>query len=274
VPKAVVRASSEVVFDFPQAKTSEPEGRFELRGLPAGPWRLEARSADLASDSVAVQLQPDQPVESVRLVLSQRREVAGLVVGPEGQGLPGVRVIGRLEQERQFLSEEIPEAYTDVDGQFKLRLPPKTEGVQLTVFPPGFAVTQVRVDARRGEPAVIPVRQVGGTVVLSYEDGSEPSRLPRRRRLSLFHEFGVGFLQALDDWARLHGRQPDEPGRFAVPMLEPGPYTACFDVGDLAFLSGRVPAGAGDRCASGELVPGSELVLTVPVPRDRDRRVR
>jgi hypothetical protein len=250
--------------------STAPDGRFEILALKPQGWRLEASSDDggggMASESVRVQLGADQAAEGIRLMMRRRVKLSGLVVSPEGQGIPGANVIANLEQADVFLSSTIPETFTDVAGQFELRLPAGAHGVQLTVLPPGFAITQVRVEAGRPEPLVIPVSPIGGTIVLSYaRDPSQPAAL-QRVSTTLFHDFRVGLPSALLEWATANGADESDPGTFVIPMVEPGQYTACFDAWLPTFASGRLTASVTRQCASGALAPFGELRLRLPAP--------
>jgi Carboxypeptidase regulatory-like domain len=276
VPGARVRAGAEALGELLETKASQPEGRFELRGLELGEWLLEATDGrfDTGSSSEALSLQlasRDQKVEDVRLVLRQRIKLSGLVVGPTGQGVPVASILAFIEQEHRELALLTPQALTDVGGQFTLGLPAGTAGVVLTVFPPGFAATQMRIDARRSEPLVIPVHPAGGTVVVRFDE--EPEVTPSaRHRIRLFREHLLPGTMDLQEWATLNGQETGIPGRLVVPMLDPGRYIACIDPPPSVSRSGRLPAGAGGRCASGELSAYGELDLALPAAGDAPRR--
>ena len=256
--------------DATTVRSTAPDGKFEIVALKPQGWRLEAASDDggagMASESVRVQVGADQPAEGIRLTMHPRIKLSGLVVSPEGQGIPGANVIANLEQTDVFLSSTIPETYTDIDGQFELRLPAGAHDVQLTILPPGFAIVQVRVEAGRPEPLVIPASPIGGTIVLSYaRDPSQPAAL-QRLSTTLFRDFRVGLPSALLEWAAAHGADESDPGAFVIPMVEPGQYTACFDAWLPTFASGRLTARVAKECASGVLAPFGELRLRLPTP--------
>jgi Carboxypeptidase regulatory-like domain len=272
VPGARVRAGAPALGELLSTKASQPEGRFELRALEPGEWILDAAEGRFdtgtSSESLTLQLASrDQQAEGVRLVLRKRIKLSGLVVGPTGQGVPGASVLGFIEQGDRDLVLFAPQATTDVGGQFTLGLPADTEGMVLTVFPPGFAVTQVRIDARRAEPLVLPVHPAGGTVVVRFAE--DPESVPSvRHRIRLSREHLLPGTAILEDWTRLNGHPAGQPGRLVVPMLEPGRYTACVDPAPSVLRSGRLPAGAGGRCASGELGPYGEIELALPAAGD------
>jgi hypothetical protein len=249
--------------------TSREDGTFELRGLEPGDWRIEAEASGpehrrLHAEIVEVHLEEKRPVEGLRLILRPRLTLSGQVVGPAGNGIAGVLLYGVLDQEQQLLQRYLPQATTDVSGAFTLDLPARATGLDLFVLAPGFALRQLRVDARRREPLVLPVHQVGGTVVVTYRGGADISDALKQVATSLFHERHIPPGVARH-WAGLQG-PPEAPGRYVIPMLEPGPYTACYDVYDQVYRSGRLSADVAPRCVSGHLAAHGELVLELPVP--------
>ncbi len=267
VPKADVMAVGDQVAS---AVAVAPDGGFEFKGFDPGTWRFEAQAAGgadgLFADSVEISLADHQAVEAVHLVLRKRILVSGQVVTPAGDPLPGAKVTGLIEQAARPLSSVEPSAYSDVNGVFELRLPAETQGLQLTVMPPGYAVTQLRVDARSSAPLVIPVSQVGGTVVVEYASRAAAEAPWLRGSTSLFHEYLLPYPTPLLDWAAINGTVQPSAARFVLPMLEPGRYTACWKTGSLVAASGLLPGGSDASCATGELSPFGELLLNIPVP--------
>jgi hypothetical protein len=251
--------------DFFTVKADE-QGRFELRALEAGDWHLEGTAEiagrSLTSDDIPIRV-GREPVEGVKLVVREQVKLAGIVLGPAGQAVPGAYVYPRIEQEGAPLTLYPPATYTDVDGQFEMRLPAAAEGVQLTVYPPGFAVKTVRIDVRRNPSVTLAVSPLGGTVVLDF--GREPSGL-ELNQLDLFGEYSLGPPSAWRQWAALFG-PPADASKLEIPMLEPGRYTACQGVHSLTYRGGRPPIGNGGQCASGELGPNGTLTLRLPIPK-------
>ena len=260
--------------DRGRAKTSssaqgEP-GRFEIRGLHPGTWQVVASVEDgdqgMSSDPLSVELSADHSPEPLRLVVHRRVEVAGKVVGPGGQPVPGAEVVAYPELASGSFVGWVPRTTTDSAGSFSLNLPAGTAAAELTVLAPGFAVRQVRADPRSHDPLVVPVDQVAGRLVIVYPDRLEkddPPAVVRRLRTSVFHDY----LERTDlaNWAYLHGVAQADPGRFVIPLLEPGHYTACREAED-APPGGEVAAALAGSCASGELGAYGELTLELPKP--------
>lgn len=266
VPGARVRAAGPA-FRSVSTETSAPSGAFELLGLQPGPWNLEASLAEedrrRSSERLRLELEDGEERTSLRLVLLEERRLTGAVIGPDGHGVPGATVLTFPLANGLRASDRLPTEASDVEGVFELSLPARADEVWLSVFPPGFAATQLRVDLDSEAPLLISVDDVGGTLTVRY-DGEltrgERVRGLRARTLIFASSFLLG-SQALESWARAHGNR-QAPDRFVVPRLAPGVYVACLDAGTGPFLTGRPPAD-GEGCVSGTLAPYGELELVL-----------
>ena len=94
---------------------SDMEGRFE-RDVDPGRVILEANSGELRAKQVVIALEPGQVVGDVRLVLVPTPVVAGRVLGPSGDPLPGVRIQGIQDS----MSFDSGPRVTDEEGRFRL----------------------------------------------------------------------------------------------------------------------------------------------------------
>lgn len=262
--------------DLANTRSSESEGDFQFVGLEAGSASIQARlllsGRRLSSDRVPVEVGDREEAQPLRLVLREDFELEGLVVAPHGQGVPGAKVMSRLDSSQRPLLSIMPTATTDVDGAFTLHIPQGAQRVILSVLAPGYALRSLPVDATVGEPLLVELDSAAGTLVVSYSGGEEVPPVLRRHRTELFHPHLVAHSGTLRQWAELNGEAQGDPDLYVVPMLEPGPYTVCYDVGYGIQSTGWLPPGGlPDRCASGVLAPHGELHLTVPVP-DADPR--
>ncbi len=253
----------------PGAKGGEP-GSFEIRGLRPGTWQLVADVDDgdlgMSSDALRVEVAADRPQEDVRLVVRHRVELAGKVVGPSGQPVAGAEVVAYPELASGTFVGWPPRATTDSAGSFSLRLPAGTMAAEVTLLAPGFAVRQSRVDPRSREPLVLGVDQVAGTLVVVYPDRpgkGDLSPVVRRLLTTVFHDFREP--SDLANWAYLHGISQTDPGRFVIPLLEPGRYTACRQADDPP-PGAEVAAALAGSCVSGELSAYGELTLELSKP--------
>lgn len=274
LPRATVDASgpaSEGGRLSHQVRARGEDSSFEIRGFAPGTWRLEGSARpDLGTppyfaEEVEVEVQEGSPAGPIRLVARQERELSGRVIAPNGDGVPGALIVVGLEQGPGRLTRTVRQKVTSVDGTFELHVPPQVGAVQLSVFPPGFAARQVRIELPHLEPIEIPVDPVGGTVVLVPSSDDAPERF-LDLQTGLFGEYFY-YIPFLKIWAGTHGVRQDE-GRLVIPSLEPGLYTACAGVTEQAFNSGRLPPGLESHCDRGILAPHGELVLKVPVPSE------
>jgi hypothetical protein len=257
--------------DAATVRSSDETGDFQFVGLESERVRVQARyvhaGRHLSSDGVAVEIGDREDAQPVRLTLFEDLELEGQVLAPHGQGVPGARVMARLHSTQRQLLSVMPSTTTDVEGLFTLRVPQGTERIILSVLAPGFAVRSFPVDDPGSQPLVVELDQTAGTVVVSYSGGDDLKPALRQHRTELFHPHLVAQSGALRQWVELHGTSPDDPEAYVVPMLEPGLYTACYDVGYSILTAGWLPLGGlPDRCASGVLTPHGVLNLTVPVP--------
>ena len=257
--------------DYLATTNSDGEGTFEISGLQPGSVSVQARYARsgrrLSSERVAVELGDREEAQPVRLTLLEDSSLEGQILAPQGQGVPGARVMARLHDPHGTLLSVMPSSTTDVDGVFNLRLPRGAEQIVLSVLAPGYAVRSLPVQVQRGQPLMVELAPTGGTLVISYEGEDQVSPALLRHRTSLFQPHLVAQSGALRQWAQLHGVTQDDPDRFVIPMLEPVPYTACYKAGFRVLSAGWLPVGGlSDRCASGVLAPHGRLNLTVPVP--------
>jgi len=167
--------------------------------------------------------------------------------------------IEKVTEEEVFLlvdRECCPEALTDLNGTFSLEVPELAEGLQLTVFPPGFACRQVRVNPRSPELVMVLVEAHGGT--LEIQHGAL-----ERYCVGVFGTFSLPFYPYLINWAELNGEANELGDRLTLPMLEPGYYYACRDPGFESQMTGRPPQAGTGHCVGGHLSPYGELSLVL-----------
>jgi hypothetical protein len=238
---------------------SEEDGSFEMRGLRPGEYWLRAitDSPPRRSRIHRFELEDGVATQPFELVLTADRRIEGQVVGPGGRPVIGAKIVGRVEQTpEQPVAARVPEAETGLDGTFSMELAEAAGAVQLTVFPPGFAVRQVRIDSRSPHPVVIPVEPHGGTLRVEYDTATPLDRL------QVFNTFLLPFYPYLVNWATLNGEANTVKGVLSLPMLEPGFYRACGDFDfDVEMTGLATPSQA--RCAGGQLSAYGELELSL-----------
>lgn len=252
------------------------QGTFDFKGLPAGPLRLQVSHDEAGgrttsqSDWLSVTLEDGVDQGPLIIQMLDTYTLSGLVVSPGGDGVPGAQVVALPEHiGGQRLTASVPKIVTDFEGVFEIDLPARAELVQLTVYPPGFAATQQRIALRRDEtsPVIIPVDNVGGTIVLRYEN--PPSQwldTPFELTLNtvLFSPYAHVPLY-LSRWSEGAQRVRATDFEVVFPMVEPGPVRVCFGPEFVALLATAAPVATSleDRCFGGDLPPHGELVLEV-----------
>ena len=251
---------------------------FEIRGLPEGETFLQARYDPSRTDRqgssapTTIELHEDSASGPVRLVVEDSHALAGLVVAPSGEGVVGAQVVALPEPVGAKLSfARIPTAVSDVEGVFEVSVPAHTRSVQLTIFPPGFAVTQQRVslptsaEDSENRPIIVPVEAEGGTLTVTFDGLDDDWRPELRSHVSLWAPMGI-YASQLFQWAGLHAvASPDD--RMVLPMLRPGSYMVCFGRESSLLVGGPEPPGAElvkRACAEGHLAPGGSLELRIP----------
>ena len=254
-----------------------PGNSFDYRGFSPGLMQLEAAidgsisKRDASSRQAEIELSEGLEQGPIRLVLEDHRVISGLVVAPDGQGVPGARVIGLVESNDDLLlRRSIPETTTDIEGVFELPVPAASEFVQLTVFPLGFAIAQQRIDLRSSTngPVILPVDTTSGTVTLQYEIPEAENQRTARMTRSMTQLVAGHVIPGITviPWTRNHGISSSAE-EWVIPGLPPGPISACFGLSLQAWLlnGGELaPELAGEACVEGEVTPGGNLVLTIP----------
>lgn len=247
-------------------RSETPDGRFHFEGLDEGEWVFEAwqtRDGERWSSGLHwTALREGAEPPSLDLVLRRGTKVSGQVLSPSGQPVVGAMVLGVVEQETLSLTNTVLEATTDVDGLFDLPAPPGAGIVQLTVMAPGFALHQVRADARDPSPVIVVVEQTGGTLVLRYDPSSESYQ-----GIRLFHD-ALLVWPFLRRWALANGVRDAMPGRAVFPQMPPGPYSACLLPEPGPYLTSRPPDGDLPGCVEGLLAPFGQLDLALPTGAD------
>ncbi len=259
VAGAVVTAGDFVDGDEQQTQ-SDLQGAFVLDGLPERPhlaWAESERDDHvLSSDHVTVTPSKEPASPGLRLVLHEKKRLAGVVSSPAGP-VAGARLFATYRGRLNFLTSE---ARSDESGRFRLDVPAAADELQILVMPPGFALRTVRVQAPFPDPLSIVVDEAGGSLVLRTPalDLGDPAQA-----IPLIVVGGEALsLDSLLSWARMSGASRQDPLRYEIPRLAAGDYSACLVtlpeqiqvVLGLAALTGK-------SCDHGTLAPHGELVL-------------
>lgn len=227
-----------------QAHTDDA-GQFSFNGLQPGAYSLRAIGTSGKSDSVDVVVE-EASQEFVTLVLRRNSELRGLVASRYG-GVAGARVSTYPDERSGFdLVEWSP---TDPEGRFSVAVSPQSHHVTVTVAAPGFAFQFFRTAVEPQRSVPVQVEQDGGRLVVTMSD-------PQFQ--FVFHAGGfLGLQNLLGDGIAVVDQQT-----VIAENLQSGQYEACIATPSeaLAFAMGQRPK---DRCASGFLPPGGQLLLDV-----------
>jgi uncharacterized GH25 family protein len=239
---------------------ADPDGRYRIEGLAAGPLELHAISggSDAAPLDLTVEI-PDEPREETRdLTLPRGLVVTGRVFdGATGQGVAkaGVAftpdpVAGRKPTVFGFSKE------TDAEGRFRLVVPPGRGTLQLRSTPPGFPpLPRLTIGTPPDPQLARDVEGQGGQTVEAAE-----FRLTRAAGLVLRVLDPAGRpvanarvdVRDINRWPRNEPGRTDAQGRFEAVGLAPGQTTVFDVIADDAPLGATIeidaepaPAGAG-----------------------------
>lgn len=232
------------------------DGSFALHGLPPGAVVLFAETADRrqTDDWVTVTMEEGRTTP-VELVVWPSQRLEGRVVSGSGAGIAGAQVLAYPVSAPESAQAN---GRSDLRGRFEFYLDAGNEPVALIVMAPGFPL-QVRMAPVEAFPLDIRLSGGGqGTLQVPLGDAD--------RHLVLWHGGVTVWRPHLRTWARLHGVQPDgDEGLLRVPAMPAGEYTACrLSLAELIASADAPPPD--DRCVTGFLPPGGELLLDPPAP--------
>lgn len=248
--------------EFSARSRTDRQGRFTFRGFESGAVVLTARASlqgtETFSDQVVEVVQQDQTVESLRLVLRHSvRPFRGRVVAANGP-VAGAQV--HVSPVQPPLAQS-GFGSTDLGGWFEVDVAADAEVLQITVLPPGYALT-TRLVARNTEEPTIQVPRLGGT--LTIVDDREPEEAGGKILLAdnLAIPWGLLF-----QWARGNGvALSSSSSSLVVPKLQPGEYVLCrlsSEGLDEELATGGSWQGAKAGCKRGYLGAGAQLELAV-----------
>ncbi len=218
------------------------EGRFRLRGLEPGQYKIEALSAPrLECESLTVDVTSDDP-RNIELQLKEPLQISGTVAGAEGLGIAAAEVTA-YGSNQTFVRP----VFTDAQGRFETQLSPGAVDVVYQVGAPGWALRVGRTTRPHdGGPLNFTLDRPSGRLIV---EGVDP------RDYFLLHQGAVVPLALLSRWASKNGGGIDKD-RAVLPALELGEYRICW--GD------KPPSTVGtdtDQCRAELVTAGAEVVV-------------
>lgn len=190
-----------------QVDATDAEGRYRMQGLPEGTARLEVTHSEYPSQVEEIALEEGD--NRFDVTLPDGVPVAGRVVDPSGEPVPGARFV----LERDDLRNRI-DYFTVTDAEGELRLASVSAGTyRLEVSHPGLATLE-RHDFVVGEEPIENQEWVlePSGVVTGYIVGLELDRLARTT------------VQAEDDQGRVRPGRVRYDGAYRIEGLATGPW--------------------------------------------------
>ena len=249
VADTVISILGEHVLDdgLPQP-TSRKDGTFEAHGLSPGTYSVMATDFLKESEPITVRLADGDPHQPVRLVLKDMKQLRGRVLSSGGP-VPGARVQANATNVSQMIMHN---RQTDLDGQFAAALPAATRTFEMTIASPGFSFV-IAGGTLSEQPLVVRVDQNGGTLVIDANKGDLPH---------LVHGGGTCFVASISrQWPSSERPLSDGARELVLPMMEPGPYTACLVAAKQQNATREATGQNSGRCISGFLPPFGSLSL-------------
>lgn len=210
---------------------TDEEGRFEIRGVSPGDLRIRASRGEETSNWRHVEVREERPVE-VELVISERREVAGLA-------LVGGRPAGGVRIQAQPPGTFGVETVSGIDGRFRLRLPPGVEVLDILAVQAGGAVSMHRLDVSKDSPLQLRLPRASGDLVFV-----------QMRKDAFLGYGGVMFPLAAVQASLGPGRaRPHPAGGIGLSGMSAGRWFLC----DTPRIT--------ERCSTAEVPPGGSAVI-------------
>jgi protocatechuate 3,4-dioxygenase beta subunit len=152
--------------DYPKQEALDPEGRFELRGVPLGAWRVSASTnqeqISCSTETVSVQV-GRSGADGVTLALRPYVQVSGVV---RMEGDPGFVFKGVGVRAETLEGGDAEGVSSKPDGSFALKMEPRAWSMAVTDAPPNAYIKS----ARAGETDLLDAG-------LNLAGGGAPGRL-------------------------------------------------------------------------------------------------
>jgi len=188
----------EVAGDSVPACTSESDGRFFLRGVPAGMVRVWAHAEGrLASYTPPLEVRAGQESTGVELTLvplAPENRLHGIVLAPDGTGVPHAELEFRHAMDGGD-SVRSGSTTADAEGRFEFRLPPDTLSWVTASDPAGrYGPASASELANGAQELVLTLREVRRVELVVTGRGAEPVETFALELLSAGGETRLGGL--------------------------------------------------------------------------------
>lgn len=244
---------------------SDARGAFELMGLPAGDYRVQAGGAVKNAGGQAIFAESsltsvsiptgDEEMAEVSLTLRPGSRYFGRVVSPVSPVM-GARVVAVSTNVARLVNVG---TVSGADGSFSQELSAEATDVDVIVAAPGFAF---RLFHARVSPAPVDVAvdQHAGTLIVETSSLSNENTTDTllRHGGAAYHLLPIASSGSRGSLERLGERRY----RITLPLMEPGEYGVCIGSdGDLPAIR----AGVFPDCKSGFLPAMGELRLSIGI---------
>jgi hypothetical protein len=227
--RPLVAVSLELGHDPPDGRVplaatrTDKSGEFRIHKLPAGRFRLTARSHEYLRAALPVDIRPAQ-LSRVRLILGRGVPLAGTVEDERGSPVPLARILALPFARTEDAAAPVA-ATADAQGRFRVaRLPPGA--YRLLIEAPGLGTSAAG-------PVDAPDEAV--RVVLAGISRAVVGRVMREGRTVA----GARVTLAGEGLSEVRRGETDTQGGFAFAGLGPGTYTLGASVG--GWVSGFMP---------------------------------
>ena len=202
-----------------------PDGRFALEGLSSGRVFLDARSgAWYTRTPKALRLAGSEWKKEQELLVKPGGRVEGLVLSPEGKGVPGARIVLRPDINSiltQLTNRSLRyyEINADEDGHFDITGVPAGNDYLLSAMAPGMAMaSQGGLTVRLGQSTMLRLQATRGATVTGVVRTPEGQPAPGAW-------VGFAYLDLSRILFSVDGENPvqaDDEGRFVLPHVGAG----------------------------------------------------
>ncbi|MCB9824314.1 MAG: carboxypeptidase regulatory-like domain-containing protein [Planctomycetes bacterium] len=222
--------------------TSGEGGAFEMFGLPATTWRVQARRGSVVAEPGDPVTVPAHGVATVEIRLVDGARIRGRVEDPSGTPIPGVHVRAVPEQRVVPALDEGVAGRTDGEGEFEIAGLAQG-GWRLAATRMGWRQVGGGARVQAGDSDVVLVMEPRGVLLLDVREGGRPFEgvvtielSPEGRTAMDSSQGGGGIAAAGPRTLRT------EDGRIELPDVDPGGWRvrATTRDGRVATSSGTV----------------------------------
>jgi hypothetical protein len=229
----------------PSVARTESDGRFRIRGLPAGMVLVQAETEEQASEPRQVSLEDGRSTPELTLIVRGRTRIRGVVRSARGP-LAGAEVFLWPALDQGGMGA-MARTVTGPEGSFEIAISAAAPAVDVLASAPGYGISLSRRSVPSEGPLVLDLEAAAGQLDLALAPGEKGS-LPRGL---LVHRGAFVPAAFLSRWGTLD----IETGRLVLPAVEAGDWALCDNL-----AATRDPA-ASSPCAQGGLFPGGQLSL-------------